>query len=253
MKKLIAAMAIVPMIALGASTATSAEEEASGEMGMNRCECPPQLSDVSRKLLVGLRDSAILLAAKGCEEAFGEGWVAYTAIGGRFPLAAGMDTGDEGRGSGPAYTQGDQGGEYQFTIPMHRHKYRAWPHDEENGTLRKTREKSADKSHNNMPPYLVLNFCHYDPPSHDVAVPMSVLDGAALAEDGSDDIAGKMDWTDDRASCEYYGKFYPMFHEADMNDDGQANTCVCVFMPALMPDRRTELQWSCHWDPPLDR
>lgn len=179
MKKLIASMVIVPMIALGASTVASAEAENEAEMETK--EKPPEHTKVVRKMLSGLRDSGILLTAKGCEEAFGDGWVAYAAIGGRFPLAAGKgtDNRDETR-TFDLRPEQREGGTYRHVLtedqmPSHHHEYvtTTGQHDgrkvidygddqRENHTYRTetTQPTGRDRPHNNMPPYLVLNFCH---------------------------------------------------------------------------------------------
>lgn len=116
---------------------------------------------------------AIILTDRPCEE-LGEGWVPYGPIAGRFPLAAGE--GRDDREEERVFISGEEGGEYQHQLtakemPVHRHSYkdkvgtgiRADYGDDEptrhSDIDRKTANSGGGEPHNNMPPYMVLNFC----------------------------------------------------------------------------------------------
>jgi len=122
-------------------------------------------------------ETSILLTDQECESL--RGWTNYTPIGGRFPLAAGTgrDVNNEQRTFGFEPEPSRHGGTYRHTLivqemPAHTHDYidthsreiRADYGDDEPGALhdsRRTTQSTGEGSpHNNMPPYLVLNFCH---------------------------------------------------------------------------------------------
>ena len=108
-----------------------------------------------------------------------EGWEAYKPIAGRFPLASGRGT-DE-RGESVSFTIGDAKGEYENLLtptemPNHGHsyndhylgnpgngRYSGDRDDKERDLIYKKRDTvktGGNAPHNNMPPYLALNFCH---------------------------------------------------------------------------------------------
>ncbi len=120
--------------------------------------------------------NTILMTEKDCKS-FGEGWQAYGRIGGRFPLGEGI--GKDARSEAMEFRLGNEGGEYRHVLsvpemPKHRHGYvdRAYggqPQKVDHGDdrahelqrpKRQTEVSGGDKPHNNMPPYLVLRFCH---------------------------------------------------------------------------------------------
>ena len=105
----------------------------------------------------------------------------YGELAGRFPLAASTDTINP-------FSLGATAGEYQHKLdndetPKHRHKYRLKSRsinfakgDSETLTVHEHKnvghninvdraitlpQTFGNNPHNNMPPYLVLNFCHY--------------------------------------------------------------------------------------------
>ena len=121
--------------------------------------------------------NAILMTDRGCSE-FGKDWKRYEEMAGRFPLGVGKGVDDRGETS--EFWLHDRAGEYRHLLtkpemPSHRHKY----HDRSHGALpskvdhgddraqeyrdaeRTTKPAGNNQPHNNMPPYLVLNFCHY--------------------------------------------------------------------------------------------
>ena len=173
MKKLIAAMAVVPMIAAASVSAEDVE---------------PQHQH-KRTLIQGLFDGGILMTGQGCD-VFGKHWKTFGKIAGRFPLATGN----------PEFPLLEDGGEYQHQLtieemPRHEHrvthsgpKYKIteWGHtingnddapqriDVDDGKPWKgntgelvAEEMGGGDLHNNMPPYLVLNFCHYVAPENE--------------------------------------------------------------------------------------
>ncbi len=120
--------------------------------------------------------NAILMTEKECES-LGPGWRAYRQIAGRFPLAAGV--GRDDRNERKKFDPGDDGGEYQHVLsvpemPKHKHgyvdhRYGGRPHKVDHGDdrahelqklPRETDVRGGGEPHNNMPPYLVLRFCH---------------------------------------------------------------------------------------------
>lgn len=181
MKKLIAALAVVPMVA---AASASAQEEPMEDTYQATHEEPAKFHPIILRMLAGLRDSAILLTAEGCEETFGKGWVSYGAIEGRFPLAAGTRT--DKRNEERTFDlnpEQREGGTYRHVLkeaemPGHHHEYvtTTGQHDgrkvidygddqREHHSYKtlKTQSTGGGEPHNNMPPYLVLNFCKFQP------------------------------------------------------------------------------------------
>ena len=125
-------------------------------------------------------DRSIILTDQNCTD-LGEDWENYEAIDGRFPLAAGVAKGasdDIGK-----FELLNSGGEYlhQLTVdemPTHNHdagegKYlvQRVGYNTETGvdsientidirTGFRIKEAGGGLPHNNIPPYLVMNFCH---------------------------------------------------------------------------------------------
>ena len=122
----------------------------------------------------------IVMTEKSCET-LGDGWTPYKELGGRFPLGAG--TGVDDREEEAEFELGEKAGEYRHKLtvqemPSHTHSYTDKylnNHESENGIRgddddeeRRYNNDSRDtgsgpgrnQPHNNMPPYLVLNFCH---------------------------------------------------------------------------------------------
>ena len=125
-----------------------------------------------RRVVDRLLADAIVLTGQDCA-VLGPDWRRYEGMGGRFPLAAGqtIDTREETI----PFTLGQNGGAYkhQLTVeemPKHRHSYRVY-HEHSRRcsgdcgarvpqSNDSTGEAGGDQPHNNMPPYLVMNFCH---------------------------------------------------------------------------------------------
>lgn len=120
----------------------------------------------------------IVLTDQECA-AIGDGWQPYEGLAGRFPLGAGET--QDARGEARTFAVGSHAGTYahQLTvdeIPSHVHPHhdryftidgggsdRGDEDDKERFYTTERRNTSAtggSQSHNNMPPYLVLNFCH---------------------------------------------------------------------------------------------
>lgn len=122
--------------------------------------------------------NVILMTDRECET-LGSGWRPYAKTGGRFPLAAGHSR--DARGETITFELGAKGGEYRHQLseqemPEHAHRYRDRynrgvradygddePTEHHNNWWRTTESMGGNQPHNNMPPYLVLNFCHYQP------------------------------------------------------------------------------------------
>lgn len=122
-------------------------------------------------------EKGILLTDQECENF--NGWTRYTPLGGRFPLAAG--TGRDGNNEQKTFElvpdPSRRGGTYRHTLkvqemPRHTHgyQYRDWipkksdygddEHARPHEWTKRTESTGGGSPHNNMPPYLVLNFCH---------------------------------------------------------------------------------------------
>lgn len=117
--------------------------------------------------------NAIVMTEEECA-ALGTGWERYEGMSGRFPLAAGQTT--DARDEKKSFVLGQTGGAYlhQLTVdemPSHTHSFHGSRSerrgdDWDNETVhrdetRTTNPMGGDQPHNNMPPYLVINFCHY--------------------------------------------------------------------------------------------
>lgn len=129
-------------------------------------------------------EKSILLTEQECE-ALGQGWENYRRMGGRFPIGAGTgrDENSEERTFGFEPEPSRRGGTYRHTLtaqemPKHQHGYidkylnnekaenanRGDDDDRErlyNMDKRRTTFTGGSMPHNNMPPYLVLNFCRW--------------------------------------------------------------------------------------------
>jgi len=166
MKRLIAAIATVPMIALGGA---GAAQTADGQFNN-----PEEIRGVIEQIVDERFGDAILMTDRDCD-VFGTAWRPYQPIGGRFFVASGQ--GRDDRGEVRDFPPGDEGGEYRHPLtepemPKHAHSYvdhhsgsvRADYGDDEPGerktTGRETGPAGESEPHNNMPPYLALNFCH---------------------------------------------------------------------------------------------
>ena len=118
--------------------------------------------------------NAVILTDQECR-VFGPNWKRYEKMDGRFPLGAGQtkDTREEDR----TFTVGQDGGAYQHKLtwnemPQHTHSFdgsrgervvddwdNEWGHRNER---RETEPAGKGDPHNNMPPYVVVNFCHLE-------------------------------------------------------------------------------------------
>ena len=165
MRKLIAAMATVPMIAFGGEV----EAQETGTLDIN-----PKVLETIERLVDERFRNAILMTDQGCD-VFGMAWRPYQPIGGRFVVASGQ--GRDDRGEVMDFPSGSEGGEYRHLLtkaemPEHVHPYndkhpgsvRADYGDDEPGERKETRRETGpageNEPHNNIPPYLALNFCH---------------------------------------------------------------------------------------------
>ena len=170
MKRLMVVFVFVSVVVVGASFAIGAEHGNGGEEQRGRL-----LMEDIRTLLAGV----IVLTDRECAT-LGKGWAPYELMSGRFPLAAGSHTDAEGELQ--TFAIGDTSyGTYSHKLtvdemPSHSHSY----HDRHFNNARGGRDHGDDddtdrhyindrrntgavgksQSHNNMPPYRVLNFCH---------------------------------------------------------------------------------------------
>ena len=122
--------------------------------------------------------NTILMTPGDCGS-LGPNWKRYKPISGRFAVATGEgNDGEKIR----AFKLKNEGGKYEHTltvdeIPAHEHTYdnistghtgrevADYGDDQRNShdkTSSTTKPEGGGKPHNNMPPYLVLNFCHLD-------------------------------------------------------------------------------------------
>ncbi|MCY4283967.1 MAG: hypothetical protein OXC65_01350 [Thiotrichales bacterium] len=167
MRKLIAAMAAVPMVALGGEVAAQWRSAEFND--------PEFLQDI--ELFVEQKfGNAILMTDQDCD-VFGRAWRPYQPISGRFAIASGR--GNDDRGEIMNFPLGSEGGEYRHVLTdnelaPHSHIYEyagqhAGRHLADYGDDQRnhhdfkehnTEETGRGDPHNNMPPYLVLNFCH---------------------------------------------------------------------------------------------
>ena len=122
-------------------------------------------------------DKSIILTSLSCSE-LGNDWKPYVQINGRFPIGAGKTTIADARNKRRNFVLSHTGGEYmnvltELEMPSHTHNYedRTQRHPNIGGSggsigdtqvtdVRETRSRGGDEPHNNMPPYLVLNFCY---------------------------------------------------------------------------------------------
>ncbi len=126
--------------------------------------------------LLEVVQKSIVLTDQRCDS-LGTGWVNFKPLGGRFVLAAG--TGTDLREDTRTFGLYDQSGAYEHVLtieemPSHQHGYRdrhtanhpLWGdkdndrQDDPKDHRRVTDPTGGGQPHNNMPPYLVLNFCH---------------------------------------------------------------------------------------------
>ena len=141
----------------------------------NRVEALNNLMGIDERVLANV----IVLTDQDCA-VLGPDWGRYEAINGRFPLAAGET--EDINGERRTFALEQEGGEYSHRLtipemPSHTHPYRridsavnakAANHRSEvvqaNG---QTGTTGGDQPHNNIPPYLVVNFCHKETESRD--------------------------------------------------------------------------------------
>ena len=164
-KTALTAVALIACVMFGGIAAAEQHEK----------QLNPRVEQRLEKLINEKLANAILITDKECTS-FGTGWQRYELISGRFAIAAGK--GKDDRGETKEYTLRDRGGEYahQLTVPempAHDHRYgdvrakdiRADYGDDEPTKLidkkRTTDKTGGGNAHNNMPPYLALNFCHF--------------------------------------------------------------------------------------------
>ncbi len=122
-------------------------------------------------------DELIVLTNRNCED-LGKGWKPYVHISGRFPIGAGTTITADERNERRKFKLLETGGEYMHVLtepemPRHTHPYsdrtQRHPNIGDSGSRigdtqvqdnRETDPEGEDMPHNNMPPYLVLNFCY---------------------------------------------------------------------------------------------
>lgn len=143
------------------------------------------LVDLAQRVdqLFRLLDHSIILTDQDCA-IIGDDWKRYEALDGKMPLASGAHT--DGREDTRTFAVGQVGGAYAHQLkmdemPSHAHQYRDRFLDERRGGPRLGDDDDRDrhygvdsrttsetgggdehggKPHENMPPYLVLNFCY---------------------------------------------------------------------------------------------
>ena len=125
-----------------------------------------------------LLDNAIVLTEQECA-VLGVGWIRHEEMGGRFPLGAGKT--EDSRQEEGKFEVGDKGGAYLHQLmepemPIHRHSHRdrfldnrraenrirGDRNDKQRVYTDETRDtgpSGGNQPHNNMPPYLTINFC----------------------------------------------------------------------------------------------
>ena len=125
--------------------------------------------------------NTVILTDQECK-VFGPNWKRYEAMDGRFPIGAGEA--EDSRNESRTFTVGQADGAYQHQLtvaemPSHTHRYqdrffnintggndRGDEDDTERTYVvegRETGPTGNNQPHNNMPPYLVMNFCHLVP------------------------------------------------------------------------------------------
>ena len=135
-----------------------------------------------RRAVDRLLADAVVLTDQDCA-VLGADWKRYEGMSGRFPLGAGRTK--DVRGEERTFTIGDGGGAYshQLTVaemPSHKHplhlNQRRRGREPGSDDVRKrhrldlakdTGSMGGNQPHNNIPPYLVLNFCHKEAGSRD--------------------------------------------------------------------------------------
>ncbi len=171
MRRIILAVAL----AFGfAAMPASAQDDSSLE---DTAEAVAQLLRVHE--ILSAVENSILLTDQDCGD-LGEGWTNFEPLGGRFVLAAGRGRNDNQVEE--EFGRHDHGGTYKHLLtlaemPSHTHSYRdrylnnsasenASRGDDDDRERRysnddrTTGSRGNNMPHNNMPPYLVLNFCH---------------------------------------------------------------------------------------------
>ena len=132
-----------------------------------------------RRAVDRLLADAIVLTDQDCA-VLGADWKRYEGMGGRFPLGAGGTK--DARGEARTSIIGDEGGVYMHPLtvaemPSHRHGFMGsegprsvddWDNEHAHRAKRRTTDPTGgNQPHNNMPPYLVVNFCHKEAGSRD--------------------------------------------------------------------------------------
>ena len=118
-------------------------------------------------------EQAIIITDKECST-LGSGWAPYPAMAGRFPVSAGQNTDISGTIKTFNVGQEDTDGEYAHTLsieemPAHTHMQDgSRTHNRScsggcssplGGENDQTGSAGGNQSHNNLPPYFVVNFC----------------------------------------------------------------------------------------------
>ena len=143
----------------------------------NQVEVLNSLQGIDKMMLANV----IVMTDRDCT-VLGPDWRRYEGLGGRFPIGAGgaRDAREEER----TFARGDEGGEYlhQLTLdemPSHSHVYTGAQRVGDNkqrcgGDCPRVFDRNMDATavggnhaHNNMPPYVVMNFCHIETESRD--------------------------------------------------------------------------------------
>lgn len=128
--------------------------------------------------LTALLNRAIILTDQDCAS-LGQNWTRYTTMDGKMPIASGVHS--DGRGETRTFVVGQADGTFSHQLteaemPSHVHQYHdryfnndrgGGDHGDDDDTdrhyrndRRNTGSTGANQPHNNMPPYIVLNFCH---------------------------------------------------------------------------------------------
>lgn len=182
MRTFAAVLIAVSVVVANASFAIAAEHRSAGQAQHAAEQSDSSEEKHGRRLIKDIRTllaGVIVLTDKECAT-LGEDWVPYELISGRFALAAGSHT--DSRGELQTFALGDNShGTYshQLTVdqmPSHIHPYHdryfnndrgGGDHGDDDDTdrhykndRRNTGAIGGSLPHNNMPPYLVLNFCH---------------------------------------------------------------------------------------------
>lgn len=144
---------------------------------------PEQLdTEISRSLNArAFSEGMIILTDQECA-ALGENWKRYEGMDGRFPLGSGTNQDARGYEQTFAIGEGGQGGVYEHPLtlpemPSHKHafvdtfldykrgdgerEHQGGPERYYNHRRDDTSPIGEGEAHENMPPYLVVNFCHW--------------------------------------------------------------------------------------------